>query len=30
LIEIPLSPQEIKGVERIKRISNVLFGTHHA
>lgn len=30
LIEIPLSPQEIKGVERIKRISNMLFGTHHA
>lgn len=30
LIEVPLSPQEIKGVERIKRISNVLFGTHHA
>jgi arsenite-transporting ATPase len=30
LIEIPLAPQEIKGVERIKRISDILFGTHHA
>jgi arsenite-transporting ATPase len=29
LIEIPLSPQEIKGVERIKRISTLLFETHH-
>jgi len=28
LIEIPLSPQEIKGVERIKRISTLLFETH--
>src|SRR4030066_582990 len=26
LIEIPLSPQEIKGVDRIQRISEVLFG----
>lgn len=30
LIEVPLSPHEIKGVERIKRISDVLFGSNPA
>ena len=28
LIEVPLSPQEIKGVERIKKISDILFGSN--
>jgi arsenite/tail-anchored protein-transporting ATPase len=30
LIEVPLSPREIKGVERIKIISDTLFGTQHS
>jgi arsenite/tail-anchored protein-transporting ATPase len=29
LTEIPLSPQEVKGVERIKRISDLLFQSNH-
>jgi arsenite-transporting ATPase len=29
LIEVALSPYEIKGVERIKKVSNSLFGVHH-
>jgi len=30
LIEVPLSPQEIKGVERIRKISDILFGPNHS
>ncbi len=29
LIEVPLSPREIKGVERIKNVSDILFGADH-
>ena len=29
LIEVAFSPYEIKGVERIKRVSNILFATNH-